>query len=125
MFGDGSLTFREFIMREPLPLATIHDAGLEFLRGRTDAVLFGAHAVNAYEVLAKRFQSFRRVSSHRRSSFFLFQRRRRSPVDEPRFLSAVVGFHILSVCYGTAMMSAHRGSQTELTKGQFTPSLLM
>ena len=42
MFGDGSLTFREFIMREPLPLATIHDAVLEFLRGRTDAVLFGA-----------------------------------------------------------------------------------
>ena len=38
MFGDGSLTFREFIMREPLPLATIHDAVLEFLRGRTDAV---------------------------------------------------------------------------------------
>ena len=48
MFGDGSLTFREFTMREPLPLATIHDAVLEFLRGRTDAVLFGAHAVNAY-----------------------------------------------------------------------------
>ena len=48
MFGDGSLTFREFAMREPLPLAMIHDAVLEFLRGRTDAVLFGAHAVNAY-----------------------------------------------------------------------------
>jgi Nucleotidyl transferase AbiEii toxin, Type IV TA system len=48
MFGDGSLTFREFAMREPLPLATMHDAVLEFLRGRTDAVLFGAHAVNAY-----------------------------------------------------------------------------
>jgi hypothetical protein len=49
MFGDGSLTFREFMMREPLPLATIHDAVLfEFLRGRDDAVLFGAHAVNAY-----------------------------------------------------------------------------
>jgi len=48
MFGDGSLTFREFIMREPLPLATIQDAVLEFLRGRTDAVLFGAQAVNAY-----------------------------------------------------------------------------
>jgi len=48
MVGDGSLTFREFIMRQPLPLATIHDAVLEFLRGRTDAVLCGAHAVNAY-----------------------------------------------------------------------------
>lgn len=48
MFGDGPLTFREFIMREPLPLATIHDAVLEFLRGRDDAVLYGAQAVNAY-----------------------------------------------------------------------------
>src|SRR5437660_6655663 len=48
MFGDGSLTFREFVMGEPLPLATIHDAVLEFLRNRDDAVLFGAQAVNAY-----------------------------------------------------------------------------
>jgi predicted nucleotidyltransferase len=48
MFGDGSLTFREFAMREPLPLATIHDAVLEFLRDRDDAVLYGAQAVNAY-----------------------------------------------------------------------------
>jgi hypothetical protein len=48
MFGDGALTFREFMMREPLPLATIHTAVLEFLRDRDDAVLFGAQAVNAY-----------------------------------------------------------------------------
>src|SRR3954464_7854848 len=48
MFGDGALSFREFAMREQLPLATIHDAVLEFLRGRDDAVLFGAQAVNAY-----------------------------------------------------------------------------
>lgn len=48
MFGDGSLTFQEFAMREPHPLATIHDAVLEFLRGRDDAVIFGAQAVNAY-----------------------------------------------------------------------------
>ncbi len=48
MFGDGALSFREFVMREPLPLATIHDAVLEFLRGRDDAVLYGAQAVNAY-----------------------------------------------------------------------------
>jgi hypothetical protein len=48
MFGDGSLTFREFAMNEPLPLATIHDAVLEFLRDRDDAVLYGAQAVNAY-----------------------------------------------------------------------------
>ena len=46
--ADGALTFREFAMREPLPLATIHEAVLEFLRGRDDAVLFGAQAVNAY-----------------------------------------------------------------------------
>lgn len=48
MFGDGALTFQEFAMREPLPLATIHDAVLDFLRDREDAALFGAQAVNAY-----------------------------------------------------------------------------
>ena len=35
-------------MREPLPLATIHEAVLDFLRGRDDVVVFGATAVNAY-----------------------------------------------------------------------------
>lgn len=35
-------------MREPLPLATIHEAVLEFLRERDDVVVFGATAVNAY-----------------------------------------------------------------------------
>src|SRR3989441_6057695 len=44
----GVLTFKEFAMREQLPLATIHDAVLELLRGRDDAVVFGAQAVNAY-----------------------------------------------------------------------------
>jgi hypothetical protein len=48
MFGDGSLTFREFAVREPLPLATIQAAVLEFLEGRDDAAVFGAQAVNAY-----------------------------------------------------------------------------
>jgi hypothetical protein len=48
MFGDGPLSFREFATREPLPLARVHDAVLEFLRNRDDAVLCGAHAVNAY-----------------------------------------------------------------------------
>jgi hypothetical protein len=48
IFGEGSLTFQEFAMKEPLPLAQVHEAVLEFLRGRTDAVLFGAHAVNVY-----------------------------------------------------------------------------
>ena len=35
-------------MSEALPLATIQEAVLEFLRGREDAVVFGAQAVNAY-----------------------------------------------------------------------------
>ena len=35
-------------MNESLPLATIQEAVLEFLRGREDAVVFGAQAVNAY-----------------------------------------------------------------------------
>lgn len=35
-------------MGEVLPLATIQQAILEFLRGRDDAVVFGAQAVNAY-----------------------------------------------------------------------------
>ena len=35
-------------MSEPLPLAIVHEAVLEFLRGRADAVVFGATAVNAY-----------------------------------------------------------------------------
>jgi len=35
-------------MNEPLPLATIQSAVLEFLRDRDDVVVFGAQAVNAY-----------------------------------------------------------------------------
>jgi hypothetical protein len=48
MFNSGSLTFQEFIMNESLPLAVIQEAVLDFLRGRDDAVVFGAQAVNAY-----------------------------------------------------------------------------
>jgi hypothetical protein len=48
MIGAGTLTFREFVMHEPLPLATIQNAVLDFLRGRDDTVVFGAQAVNAY-----------------------------------------------------------------------------
>jgi len=48
MGADGSLTFREFMMGEPVPLAAIQEAVLEFLRGRDDAAVFGAQAVNAY-----------------------------------------------------------------------------
>ena len=48
MFNADVLTFQEFAMRESLPLSTIHNAVLEFLRGRNDVALFGAQAVNAY-----------------------------------------------------------------------------
>ncbi|MCR4315572.1 MAG: hypothetical protein NUW37_04390 [Planctomycetes bacterium] len=48
MFGADMLTFREFMLKEPLPLSTIHDAVLKFLRGRDDVVVYDAHAVNAY-----------------------------------------------------------------------------
>jgi hypothetical protein len=48
MFNAGSFTFQEFMMKESLPLATLQEAVLEFLRGRDDAVVFGAQAVNAY-----------------------------------------------------------------------------
>jgi hypothetical protein len=48
MLNAGVLTFKEFAMHEPLPLATVHEAVLEFLRGRDDVVVFGATAVNAY-----------------------------------------------------------------------------
>lgn len=48
MFDAGVLTFREFMMREAVPLASIQGAVLEFLRGRDDAMLVGDQAVNAY-----------------------------------------------------------------------------
>jgi hypothetical protein len=46
MLNAGVLTFQEFAMREPLPLATVHEAVLEFVRGRDDVVVFGATAGN-------------------------------------------------------------------------------
>jgi hypothetical protein len=48
MFSADVLTFREFMMREDLPIAAVHNAVFEFLRGRHDVVMFGAQAVNAY-----------------------------------------------------------------------------
>lgn len=101
MFGDGPLTFREFATREPLPLATVHDAVLDFLRGRDDAALTGAQAVNAYvdqsrmtqdvdllsprakqlvdetsELLTRRFGIAVRVQEARSGSYRLYQNRR-------------------------------------------------
>lgn len=43
-----NLTIQEFALKERFPLTAIHAAILDFLKGRTDSVLFGAHAVNAY-----------------------------------------------------------------------------
>ena len=48
MINADVLTFQEFVMREALPLSVIQTTILEFLQGRTDVVLFGAQAVNAY-----------------------------------------------------------------------------
>ena len=48
MLNADVITFQEFAVHEPLPLSKIQGAVLEFLRGRDDAVLFGAQAVNAY-----------------------------------------------------------------------------
>jgi hypothetical protein len=47
-FAEGTLTFREFAVKEPVPLSAIQEAVLEFLKGRDDAVVYGAQAVNAY-----------------------------------------------------------------------------
>jgi hypothetical protein len=63
MFDAGVLTFQEFLMREPLPLATIQNAVLEFLRGREGVVLFGAQAVNAYVSEPRMTQDINLLSS--------------------------------------------------------------
>jgi hypothetical protein len=64
MFNAGTLTFQEFAMREQLPLATIHEAVLEFLRGRSDVVVFGAQAVNAYVSEPRMSQDIDLLSTH-------------------------------------------------------------
>jgi hypothetical protein len=66
-------------MRETLPLATIQQAVLEFLRGRDDAVLFGAQAVNAYVPEPRMTQdvdilSFRAAEFARELQHYLHQR---------------------------------------------------
>ncbi|HEX9971054.1 MAG TPA: nucleotidyl transferase AbiEii/AbiGii toxin family protein [bacterium] len=64
MLSAGVLTFQEFIRHEPLPLATIQDAVLNFLRNRDDVVLFGAHAVNAYVSEPRMTQDIDLLSLH-------------------------------------------------------------
>jgi hypothetical protein len=48
MLVDTGLTFHEIIMNDPLPKGTIQQAVVDFLKGRDDAAIFGAMAVNAY-----------------------------------------------------------------------------
>ena len=64
MFSADVLTFREFMMGEPLPLATLQPAVLEFLRGRDDVVAFGAQAVNAYVHEPRMTQDLDLLSTH-------------------------------------------------------------
>jgi hypothetical protein len=47
-FVADTINFREIVMKEPLPLATIQTAVIDFMRGRDDGILFGAQAVNVY-----------------------------------------------------------------------------
>jgi len=42
------LSLAEYIMNEPLPLAVVHEAILDFCRNRTDLCVFGAHALNEH-----------------------------------------------------------------------------
>jgi hypothetical protein len=48
VFAEGTLTFKEFAVKEPLPLSAIQEAVLEFLQGRGDAVVYGAQVLSAY-----------------------------------------------------------------------------
>jgi hypothetical protein len=48
LLTDGPLTLREFMTHEPVPLAAIFREVLAELAVTPDAVVFGAHAVNAY-----------------------------------------------------------------------------
>jgi hypothetical protein len=48
MLVDSGMTFREIVIKDPLPKATIQQAIFDFLKGRQDAAIFGAMAVNAY-----------------------------------------------------------------------------
>lgn len=48
VFVADTINFREIVMKEPLPLTTIQNAVIDFVRGRKDVVLFGAQAVNVY-----------------------------------------------------------------------------
>ena len=90
-------------MREPLPLATIHEALLDFLRGRKDAVLFGAIAVNAYVSEPRMTQDidllstdaknladeYRRIGQQFVWIFDINVARENQPLEAPRLLDAL------------------------------------
>ncbi|HUH04465.1 MAG TPA: hypothetical protein VML75_20860 [Kofleriaceae bacterium] len=50
------LTLSEYILREPLPLATVQEALLDFCRGRPDVCIFGAQAQSRHTGLARMTQ---------------------------------------------------------------------
>ena len=87
MFTADTLTFQELMAREKLPLATIQNAVLEFLRGRNDVAVFGAQAVNAYvkeprmtqdvDLLSQRAEEFaKELQSHLNEKFHIAVRLR-------------------------------------------------
>jgi hypothetical protein len=66
MLNADVISFREFVVNEPLPLSKIQEAVLEFMRGRDDVVLFGAQAVNAYVSEPRATQDVDVISSRAR-----------------------------------------------------------
>jgi hypothetical protein len=66
LFAEGTLAFQEFAVKEPLPLAVLQQAILEFLQGRDDAVVYGAQAVNAYVDEPRMTQDVDVLSTHAR-----------------------------------------------------------
>jgi hypothetical protein len=47
LINDG-LTFREIVMKDPMPIGVIQQSVVDFLKHRQDAAIYGAMAVNAY-----------------------------------------------------------------------------
>ncbi len=64
LLADAPLTLREFVTHEEIPLASIFREILDFLAGRTDAIIFGAHAVNAYCEPERMTQDVALLSTH-------------------------------------------------------------
>lgn len=88
MLIDAGLTFREITMNDPLPKGTIQQAVVDFLKGRDDAAIFGAMAVNAYiderrmtedvDIVSNRAQEFaEELRSHLSQQFHIAVRIRK------------------------------------------------